>query len=74
MPDLLWRLADWRELTGFIIGAGIAVAGCARLIDAGAPHSKDELDAYHFGAPPNDFANPMLPAFEKREFETIRDN
>jgi len=36
--------------------------------------SKDELDAYHLDAPPNDFANPMLPAFEKRQFETIRDN
>jgi hypothetical protein len=36
--------------------------------------SKDELDAYHLDAPPNDFANPMLAAFEKRQFETIRDN
>jgi len=37
-------------------------------------HSKDELDAYHPGAPPNDFANPMLPTFGKSKLETIRDN
>ena len=36
--------------------------------------SKDELDAYHLDAPPNYFANPMLAAFEKRQFETTRDN
>ena len=36
--------------------------------------SKDELDAYHLGAPPNHFANPMLPAFGKGQFEMIRDS
>ena len=36
--------------------------------------SKDELDAYHLSAPPNDFANAILAAFGKSQFETIRDN
>jgi hypothetical protein len=35
---------------------------------------KGELDAYHLGAPPNDFANPMLPAIGKSQVEMIRDN
>jgi hypothetical protein len=52
----------------------MARSGCARPIRRSSHDSKDELDAYHFDAPPNDFANPMLPAFEKRQFEAIRDN
>jgi hypothetical protein len=35
---------------------------------------KDEFDAYHPGATPNDFANPMLPAIGKSQVEMIRDN
>jgi hypothetical protein len=39
----------------------------------GSTHSKDELDAYHLAAPPNHFANPILTAFGKGQFEMIRD-
>jgi hypothetical protein len=41
--------------------------------DFGRPRSKDELDAKHLGASPNDFANPTLTTFEKSQFKAIRD-
>jgi hypothetical protein len=34
----------------------------------------DELNAHHLGASPNDLANPVVAALEKRQLETVRDS
>jgi hypothetical protein len=64
----LSQCCSFRELSTPVPSAAQGEASFRRFI------SKDERDAYHLDAPPNDFANPMLPAFGKRQFETIRDN
>jgi hypothetical protein len=39
----------------------------------GPKHLLRELDTQHLGASPDDFANPLLITFEKRQFKIIRD-